>query len=67
MTRWAGRLAADRCIRLGSLAAAPPLCFALAGGDTRLLVLAGASAAGAAWALRALERRRADDDESLWL
>jgi hypothetical protein len=61
------RLAQDRNVQLGSIAAAPPLWFAVAWADARMLVVALASACAAAWALRALERRRTDDDEPLWL
>ncbi len=61
------RLAADRNVQLGSIAAVPPLWFALAWADARMLALALASVCAAAWGLRALERRHADDDEPFWL
>lgn len=67
MRRRLERLARDRCVRLGSLTAVPPLWFALAWADPRMLALALGSALVATYALRALERRRADDDEPLWL
>jgi hypothetical protein len=57
----------DRSWRLGSLAGVPALWLALAWGDPWFLVVAVLSAAGAAWALRALARRRGDDDAPLVL
>ncbi len=67
MTARLRRLAADRNVRLGSLAAVPPLWFAVAWADARMLVLAVVSTVAAAYALRVLGRRRQEDDEPLWL
>jgi hypothetical protein len=57
----------DRSVRLGSLAGVPALWLAMAWGDAWFLVAAVFSAVAAVWALRALDRRRGDEDDSLLL
>lgn len=57
----------DRTVRLGSIAAVPPLWFAIAWADLRLVLVAVVCGTAATMVLRILERRRPDDDEPLWL
>jgi hypothetical protein len=57
----------DRSVRLGSLAGVPGLWLAMAWGDAWFLAAAVFSAVVAVWALRALDRRRGDGDDSLLL
>jgi hypothetical protein len=68
VTEFFDRLLRDRNVRRGSIAGIPPLWFTVAWGDVRMVLLAVAAVAAAAYALRELERRRPpDDDEPLWL
>lgn len=60
-------LSRERAVRLGCLAGVPPLWFAIAWADPRILVLAVAAAAAGIWVLRSRERRHADDEEPFLL
>ena len=55
----------DRSVRLGSLAGVPGLWLAMAWGDAWFLAAAVFSVVAAVWALRVLDRRRGDGDDSL--
>jgi hypothetical protein len=59
------RLWQDRTVRLGALAAIPPLWFAIAWVDVRVVLLAPACAAAATYVLRVRARREPEDDEPL--